>query len=127
MTMTRGLQEHWKRTGWQAGDFQHPVKCRRCRWVFPGEYLVTADVVGGLCAACRSEALAKGGGAMTLRDALMKSDHEMAIRTLPGGETVVGYMSGVGIVLGPPSESMRTESREATQEELDAPAEWAPV
>ena len=125
--MTRELMEHWRRTDWASEHLGWPSKWRRCRWVFPSEEAGKADVVGGLCAACRSEALAKGGGAMTLQDALMKSDHEMAIRTLPTGETMIGYTNGVGIVIGEQRDRLRTESREATQEELDAPVEWAPV
>ena len=126
--MTRGLLEHWSRTDWSSEHLGWPVKCRKCRWVFPpGPYQDKADVGGGRCAACRAEAVAKGERAMTLQEALMKSDHEMAIRYLPTGETVVGYTNGVGIVIGPPSESMRVESRDATQEELDASVEWAAV
>ena len=67
---------------------------------------------------------------MTLQEALQRSHYEMAIRTLPTGETVIGYRNGVGLVIGPEQlDRLRapTKSREATQEELDTLAAWAPV
>ena len=64
---------------------------------------------------------------MTLQDALHLSCHEMAIRTLPTGETLIAYANGIGLVIGEQADRRRTQSREATQEELDAPVEWAPV
>lgn len=51
------------KSSWESRRTDHSSKCLACGWVFPGDYMAAADVVGGRCAECRrAKRRARGSG-----------------------------------------------------------------
>ncbi len=47
---------------WHRLRARRAVKCRTCRWVFPGQHIKRSQVVDGECGDCRTARLADGNG-----------------------------------------------------------------